>query len=126
MHDEEGTNDRSRPYSSLAARILIGALGGAFLGLLNLWFYGFDLGDLLAAIAAGATFGALIGALLPWVAWRYPGPERSTQIVIACSAAGCVAGIVWWLIAQPCTSIGSTALAVGVGAILGAVFALFG
>jgi hypothetical protein len=122
MHDEEGSNDRSRPYSSLAARILV----GAFLGLLNLRFYGFDLGDLLAAIAAGAAFGALIGASLPWVAWRYPGSERSPQIVIACSAAGCVAGFVWWLVAQPGTSIGSIALAVGVGATLGAVFALFG
>jgi hypothetical protein len=57
MHDEEDSNDRSRPYSSLAARIFIGALGGSFMGLLDLWFYGFDLGDLLAAVAAGATFG---------------------------------------------------------------------
>jgi len=32
---------------------------------------------------------------------------------------------VWWLIAQPGTSIGSIALSVGIGAILGALFALF-
>ena len=52
---------------------------------------------------------------VPWVALdRFKG-------VVVCST-GCVAGIVWWLIAQPSTSIGSTALAVGMGALL----ALFG
>ena len=120
MHGREGRDGRSSPDTSLAGRILIGALMGAFLGLLELWFYEFDLAHFLAAIAAGATFGALIGISIPWVA-----PERS-QLVIVCSAAGCVAGIVWWLIAQPGTSIGSIALAVGIGAILGTLFALFG
>ena len=93
---------------------------GALLGLLELWFYEFDLAHLLATIAAGATFGSLIGASVPWVA-----PDRS-QVVIVCSSAGFVAGIVWWLIAQPGTSIGCTGLAVGIGTLLGALFALFG
>jgi hypothetical protein len=120
MHGREGRRDRPTPYSSLAMRILIGALMGAFLGLLELWFYEFDLAHLLAAIAAGATFGSLIGVLVPWAE-----PDRFKEVVV-CSSAGSVAGIVWWLIAQPGTSIGSIALAVGIGALLGALFALFG
>jgi len=92
---------------------------GAFLGLLELWFYEFDLAHLLAAIAAGATFGTLTGVSIPWVA-----PDRFKEVIV-CSSAGCIAGIVWWLIAQPGTSIGSIALSVGIGAILGALFALF-
>ena len=92
---------------------------GAFLGLLELWFYKFDLAHLLAAIAAGATFGTLTGVSIPWVA-----PDRFKEVIV-CSSAGCIAGIVWWLIAQPGTSIGSIALSVGIGAILGALFALF-
>jgi len=120
MDGRERRHDRPRPYSSLAVRILIGALIGAFLGLLELGFYKFDLAHLLADIAAGATFGALIGVSIPWIA-----PDRS-QLVIVCSAAGCVAGIVWWLIVQPGTSIGSIILSVSIGAIFGALFALFG
>jgi hypothetical protein len=54
MHGREGRHDRSRPYLSLAARILIGALIGVFLGLLEIWSFEFDLAHLLAAIAAGA------------------------------------------------------------------------
>jgi len=92
---------------------------GAFLGLLELWFYEFDLAHLLAAIAAGATFGTLTGVSIPWVA-----PDRFKEVIV-CSSAGCIAGIVWWLIAQPGTSIGGIALSVGIGAILGALFALF-
>jgi hypothetical protein len=93
---------------------------GAFLGLLELWFYEFDLAHLLAAIAAGATFGSVTGVSLPWAA-----PDRFKEVMV-CSSAGCVSGIVRWLIAQPGTSIGSMALAVGVGTLLGALFALFG
>ena len=52
MHGREGRQDRPTPYSSLAVRILIGVLMGAFLGLLELWFYEFDIAHLLAAIAA--------------------------------------------------------------------------
>jgi hypothetical protein len=84
------------------------------------WFYEFDLAHLLAAIAAGATFGSMAGISLPWAA-----SDRFKEVMV-CSSAGCVAGIVWWLIAQPGTSIGSIALAVGIGALLGALFALFG
>ena len=87
---------------------------------MELWFYEFDLAHLLAAVAAGATFGSLIGVSVPWIA-----PDRS-QVVMVCSSAGFVAGIVWWLIAQPGTSIGSIALAVGIAALGGALFALFG
>jgi hypothetical protein len=43
MHGREGRHDRSRPYLSLAARILIGALIGVFLGLLEIWSFEFDL-----------------------------------------------------------------------------------
>jgi hypothetical protein len=64
MDGRERRHDRPRPYSSLAVRILIGALIGAVFGLLELWS-GFDLARLLAAIAAGATFGALIGVSVP-------------------------------------------------------------
>jgi hypothetical protein len=119
MHGREGRHDRSRPDTSLAGRILIGALMGAFLGLLELWFYEFDLAHLLAAIAAGATFGSLTGVSIPWVA-----PDHFKEVIV-CSSAGCIAGIVWWLIAQPGSSIGSIALSVGIGAILGALFAVF-
>jgi hypothetical protein len=42
---------------------------------------------------------------------------------VLCTSAGSVAYTVWWLIEQPGTSIGRIALAVGAGALLGALLA---
>jgi hypothetical protein len=117
MHDGEGRHGRSRPYPSLAGRVLIGALVGAFLGLLELWFIGSGSAPSLAVMAADPNVASASGVSLPWAA-----AERFQEIVL-CTSAGSVAYTVWWLIEQPGTSIGRIALAVGAGALLGALFA---
>ena len=117
MHDGEGRHGRSRPYPSLAGRVLIGALMGAFLGLLELWFIGSGSAPSLAVMAADPNVASASGVSLPWAA-----AERFQEIVL-CTSAGSVAYTVWWLIEQPGTSIGRIALAVGAGALLGALFA---
>jgi hypothetical protein len=116
MHDGEGRHGRSRPYTSLAGRVLIGALLGAFLGLLELWFIGSGSAPSLAVMAADPNVASASGVSLPWAA-----AERFQEIVL-CTSAGSVAYTVWWLIEQPGTSIGRIALAVGAGALLGALF----
>jgi hypothetical protein len=110
------TENRQEGRSSLPTRVLLGALAGAFLGLLELWFYEFDLAHLLAAVTAGAIWGSIVGAAAVLVA-----PDRFKSALLG-GSAGCVAGVVWWAIAQPGTPL---ALAVCVGAALGTIFILF-
>ena len=116
--------EREAAPTDLIKRALIGALGCAILGFLyfGVWALAFGLNwhAALAALAASAVFGSIVGVAGVWVA-----PNRFKEALLGCFAGG-VAGVVWWLIAQPGTSTGSIALAVGVSALLGALFALFG
>ena len=97
---------------SWVERILIGACLGAFLGILHLWFYEFSLIRLLAAASGGATFFAVVGLFCEHLA------ERNFKRLLIGALAGCVAGVAWWAIAQPPSSI---LLSVSTGIISGAV-----
>lgn len=118
MHDGEGRHGRARPYPSLAGRVLIGALMGSYLGVLELWVYNSDLAGLLSATAADPNFASADGfdTVLRISVAHF-------QEAVLCSPERCVAGIVWGLIEHPGVSTGSIALAIGVGALLGALFA---
>ena len=94
-------------------RLLLGALVGSFFGALEIWFYEFSLNRLMAAILSGASFFAIISLLAPKFA-----KDRSTVIALG-GFAGFVAGIAYWLVAQPSVSL---LLAVAIGLVGGIVY----
>jgi hypothetical protein len=79
-------------------RVLFGAIAGAFYGALNIWFYEFSLRRLLAAIISGASFFVVLGLLAPK-------PAKNRSKLIAFGFSGFVAGIVYWLVARPTSSL---------------------
>ena len=95
-------------------RLLLGALVGAFIGSLEIWFYEFSLNRLMAAILSGASFFAIIGLLAAKFA-----KDRSKVIALG-GFAGCVAGIAYWLVARPSLSL---LMAGVIGSVAGIVYA---
>lgn len=86
---------------------------GAFMGILELWFYEFNLRHGMAAILAGGFFGALVGIF---------GSSMLRQIktaLILCGCAGALAGALWWITAKSSVSIFQS-MAVGIA--LGLLF----
>jgi hypothetical protein len=120
MHAGEGRHDRSRPYPSLAWRVLIGAFMGSYLGVLDLWVYNSDLAGIFAVTAADPKFASADG---------FDNMLRISvahfQEAVLCSPARCAAELVLGLIEHQGVYIGSIALALGAGALLGALIALF-
>ena len=102
------------PHHSWWKRVLLGALGGALFGTLNIWFYEVSLIRLLAAIIAGASFCAIFGLFAPKLA-----QDRSKLIALA-GFAGIAAGIAYWVVARPSASL---ILAVAIGFGSGIVYA---
>ena len=94
-------------------RLLLGALLGGFFGALEIWFYEFSLNRLMAAILSGASFFGIIGLLAVKFA-----KDRSKDIALG-GFAGFVAGIAYWLVAQPPLSL---ILAVAIGLVTGIVY----
>ena len=92
---------------------MIGAVYGSFVGALNIWFYEFSPGWLLASVSGGACFFAALGLIVMYF------EQRDLKAVMAGGLAGCVAGIIWWAVAQPSTS---ALLAVVIGLVSGAVY----
>ena len=111
---ESDQDNHSTPNHSWWKRVLFGALIGAVYGALNIWFYEVSLVRLIAAIISGATFFAVLGLLAPKF-----GKDRSKFITLA-GFSGFVAGIAYWLVARPSSSL---ILAVMVGCLLGIVYA---
>jgi hypothetical protein len=106
----------------LLKRVLIGAIMGAFLAVLEFGFpAGFSSGSilmvLLSVIALGGTFGSLLGVASCWLE-----PEDRFKWFYACCIAGGSAGGVSWLI-EPSASL---VVVVGAGVLLGAIFYLAG
>ena len=87
---------------------MIGALAGAFLGALEIWFYEFSLRRLIAAAASGAIFFAILGIASLWVTRNF------LLNCITIFAGGTIAATIWWLIAQPKVPL-SISIAVGIG-----------
>ena len=118
--EREDRLEREGAPTDLIKRALIGALACAILGFLyfGVWALALwpDWHAALAALAASAVFGSIIGVAAVWVA-----PNRFNEALLGCFAGG-MAGVVWWLIVQPGASV---AIAVGVGALYGTLFALF-
>ena len=121
--DEEREEDSLEPQESPTGpikRALIGALACAILGFVYFGVWALVLGPdwhaALAALAASAVFGSIIGVAGVWVA-----PNRFNEALLGCFAGG-MAGVVWWLIMQPGASV---AIAVGVGALYRTLFVLF-
>jgi len=102
------------PPHSWWKRVLFGALIGAVYGALNIWFYEVSLVRLIAAIISGATFFAVLGLLAPKF-----GKDRSKFITLA-GFSGFVAGIAYWVVARPSSSL---ILAVIIGFVSGIVCA---
>jgi hypothetical protein len=93
-------------------RLLIGSLFGAFVGLLQLWFYEFNLRHGIAGLLAGAFFGAALGVFGSML-------KKIKTALILCGCAGGVAGAVWWLMAKSTVSIFQS---VAIGIVLGLLF----
>lgn len=93
-------------------RLLIGLLFGAFLGLLELWFYEFNLRHIIAAIFSGALFGAVVGFFSLML-------NKIKTALILCGCAGGLAGGVWWVTAKTSVSIFQS---VAIGIALGLLF----
>jgi hypothetical protein len=80
-------------------RLFLGAIMGAFIGLLELWFYEFNLRHGIAAILSGVLFSAFVGIF---------GSSMLQEIkpaLVLCSCAGGLAGIAWCVIAKSSVSI---------------------
>jgi hypothetical protein len=104
----------STPIPSLVQRALFGGLVFALFGALELWFYRFDLRHLAAALSGGAVFGILLALLTRPHNGSLPAATLSSALF------GAVAAAVWWLVAQPPTSL-ILALVIGFG--MGGLFA---
>jgi heme O synthase-like polyprenyltransferase len=107
------TDKKDHRSRAIILRVAIGALVGSFLGLLELWFYKFDLPHLLAAMLAGATFMMIIAVFVEQLQGR-----NVISFVIG-SLSGSAASLVWWLIAKPNTSL---SLALFTGLCFGMLF----
>lgn len=94
-------------------RLLIGSLVGAFIGLLELWFYEFNLRHSVAAILSGAIFGSILGLFASTML------QKTKIALILCGSSGGFAGAVWWVIARPTVSILHSVI---VGIALGLLF----
>lgn len=94
-------------------RLFLGAIMGAFIGVLELWFYEFNLRHGIAAILAGGLFGALVGILGSSML------KKITTALILCGSAGAFAGAVWWLTAKSSASIFQSVV---IGIALGLLF----
>ena len=120
MHAEEGRHGRSRPYPSLAWRVLIGAFMGSYLGVLELWVYNSDLAGILSVSAADPKFASVDSFdTMLWLS------VARFQEAVHCSPARCAAGLVLGLIDHQGVPIANIALALGASALLGALTALF-
>jgi hypothetical protein len=111
---EPDKDDRPRAHPSWWKRVVLGALGGALFGAMNIWFYEVSLVRLVAASIAGASFCAIFGLFAPKLA-----QDRSKLIALA-GFAGIAAGIAYWVVARPSASL---IFAVIVGFVSGIVYA---
>jgi len=99
--------------NEIIRRILIGSLMGAFIGLLELWFYEFNLRHGMAAILAGGLFGAVVGVFGSSML------KKIKTALILCGCTGGLAGAVWWIVAKSSVSIFQS---VAIGIALGLLF----
>jgi hypothetical protein len=94
--------------------VLAASLGG-FVGALELWFFEFSLNRLLAAVAAGATFGVVFVTTMRVA--PVATPTRGHGVLYAVPS-GLASGTAWWLVAAPETSLW---VALATGVVLGCV-----
>jgi hypothetical protein len=93
---------------------------GSYLGVLERWVYNSDLAGILAVTGADPKFAFADG---------FDNMLRISvahfQEAVLCSPARCAAGLVLGLIEHQGVPIGNIVLALGAGALLGALLALF-
>jgi hypothetical protein len=99
---------------SLLRRALFGALVGAFLGVLELWFFEFDLPHFWAAVGAGAVFMSILAIIVGQLQYR------GFKLFLAGGLSGSIAGIVWWVITNQ--TVEWLWVAVCIGVILGVLY----
>jgi hypothetical protein len=99
----------------VAYRFIIGALVGALVGVLEIWFYEFSLRRLIAAAASGAIFFTILGVASSWAT------RNLLNTCVTILAGGTTAAAIWWLIARPKVPL-SISIALGIG--LGFLFLL--
>jgi hypothetical protein len=92
----------------VACRFIIGALVGALVGVLEIWFYEYSLRRLIAAAACGAAFFTLLGIASSWAA------RNLLNSCVAILTDGAIAAAIWWLIAKPKVPL-SISIALGIG-----------
>ena len=95
-------------------RVFVCSLMGAFVGVLELWFYDFNLRHGVAAMTSGAVFGSLVGLFSSSI------KNGSSRTIILCAVFGGVSGVVWWVLAKPTVSV---LFSIGSGVVLGSLFA---
>ena len=93
---------------------------GAYLGVLELGVYNSDLAAILAVTAADPKFASVAG--FDTMLWT---SVARFQKAVFCAPERCAVGMVWGLIEYQGVPNGSIALALGAGALLGALIALF-
>jgi hypothetical protein len=105
---------RKMKIKEIIRRVLIGSLMGAFIGLLELWFYEFNLRHGIAAILSGALFGTIVGIFGSSML------KKIATALILCGCAGGLAGAIWWVIAKSSVSIfQSVAIGIALGLLFG-------
>lgn len=78
---------------SLVKTLVLAAFGGVVLGGIEVWQFGWGLGSLSRACAAGVTFMWVIAL---WV--HVVGRRQRRSVFVVWVAAGALAGLAWWAI----------------------------
>ncbi len=92
----------------IAKRICLGSMAGAFVGILELWFFEFTLRHAIAAICSGALFGTLVGIFAP-LTFR-----KAWSAILLGAISGALAGVLWWIVVKPDVNIMISSV-VGIG-----------
>jgi hypothetical protein len=104
------------PRRSVLTHVVLGALAGAFVALLDLGPLPFTWRGTAGMLAAGAVGGLSLGAAAYWFR-RLSGPA----LYSAAALAGVAGGTVWWLIVRPASPL-LLAAVIGGGIVLLMIF----
>lgn len=94
MNDTSKT-DQPFNFKVIIKRICFGLIIGAFIGLVELWFYKFTIIHAIAAICSGAVFGVVIGIFAPLTF------QKIWSALLISAISGALAGVIWWIVVKP-------------------------
>jgi heme O synthase-like polyprenyltransferase len=88
-------SNRPANFKDIAKRICFGLVIGAFIGILELWFFEFSLRHGIAAILSGAVFGSILGIFAPFMF------RKIWSTILLGAISGALAGVIWWIVVKP-------------------------